>query len=454
MSAATGRPDDVGMSEQSPTSAPPLGRHDLRNLRRSSGDRMIAGVCGGLGRYTGIDPVVFRITLAVLAVFGGAGLLLYAIAWLLIPDDTAAQSEAQRLVHGRGTLFTLFAFGIGVLGVIALGAMVGHGWPGPFPAIILAAAIGALIIYRHGYGEPAPGPQDRRASGGGGGAPLGPPPGYSASSTTEAPYAAPSYPAPSYTAPTAPTYTAPTYTAPIYPPPTDETDEPWLSPPPPPPAPAPRRPPSFLGPIGFSLGLVVAGVLLALGAAGAFDVSAQGVFAAALLTVGLVLIAGAWFGRSRGLIAWGAVLTAGLVFAAAANVPLRGGVGNRHDTPISVTDLQSNYHLGVGNQMLDLAQLELNGATKKVAATVGIGDMDVVVPDNVKVVVRARAGAGELRLFDRNFGGTQLDRTITMAATGKQAGELDLDLRVGLGQVQIWQAPAVVPVPSQQGAQS
>ena len=125
----------------------------------------------------------------------------------------------------------------------------------------------------------------------------------------------------------------------------------------------------------------------------------------------------------------------------------------RH-TPISVTDLQSNYHLGVGNQMLDLVQLELNGATKKVAATVGIGDMDVVVPDNVKVVVRARAGAGEVRLFDRNFGGTQLDRTITMAATGKQAGELDLDLRVGLGQVQIWQAPAVVPVPSQQGAQS
>ena len=289
------------MSEQSPTSSPPLNRHDVRNLRRSSTDRVIAGVCGGLGRYTGVDPVVFRIVLAVLAVFGGAGLLLYAIAWLLIPDDTATQSEAQRLMHGRGTAFTVFAVGIGILGVIALGAMVGHGWPGPFPAIILAAAIGALIIYRHGYGDAAPTPSDRHTSGGG--APLGPPPGYSASAT-ETPYAASTHPA------------APTYSPPRY-----EDDEPWLAPPPPP-APAPRRPPSFLGPIGVSLGLIVAGALLALGVSGAFDVSAQGIFAAALLTVGLVLIAGAWFGRSRGLIAWGAVLTAGLVLAAAANVPL------------------------------------------------------------------------------------------------------------------------------------
>src|SRR6185312_8601225 len=100
-----------------------------------------------------------------------------------------------------------------------------------------------------------------------------------------------------------------------------------------------------------------------------------------------------WFGgRSRGLIALGAALTVGLVFAAAANVPLRGGVGNRHDVPISVNDVQSDYHLGVGNQVLDFAQLELNGATRHVDATVGIGDMDVIVPSNVKVVVHARAG--------------------------------------------------------------
>jgi phage shock protein PspC (stress-responsive transcriptional regulator) len=407
----------MNMSEQAtPLSTPPPGRHDVRNLRRSSNDRVIAGVCGGLGRYTGIDPVVFRITLAVLAVFGGAGLLLYAMAWLLIPDDSAAQSEAQRLVHGRGTLFTLFAFAIGVLGVIALGAAVGRGWPGPFPAIILAAAIGALIIYRHGYGDPAPTPQERS-----GGAPLGPPSGYS-SSFSETRVG------------DAPTNTPPPYTRPPY-----STDEPWLAAPPPPP-PASRRPPSFLGPIGVSLGLIVAGVLLALGASNAFDITAQAVFAAALLTVGLVLVLGAWFGRSRGLIALGALLTVGLVFAAALNVPLRGGIGDRYDTPISASDLQRSYHLGVGKQRLDLTHLDLDGGTKYVSATVGVGDIDVVVPQDAKVVVHARAGAGQLRLFYRNFSGTQLDREMTMDATGKQAGELDLELRVGVGQVEVSQS--------------
>src|SRR5437764_4065122 len=56
-----------------------------RRLTRSHDDRIIAGVCGGVARYLDIDPVIPRIGLAVLAVFGGAGLIVYALAWLLIP---------------------------------------------------------------------------------------------------------------------------------------------------------------------------------------------------------------------------------------------------------------------------------------------------------------------------------------------------------------------------------
>lgn len=419
------------MSEQAtpPTTPPqpPPDRRDLRNLRRSSADRVIAGVCGGLGRYTGVDPVVFRITLAVLAVFGGTGVLLYLLAWLLIPDEGSAHSEAQRIAHGRGPLMTLLAIGVGIIALAAIGGVAsnhwGHRWPGPFPAIILFLAIVALVVYRRGQGDPAPTPPERP-----GGAPLGPPSGYSPSSSSSF-SEAPTYAQSPYTQPP---YTQPPYTQ------RDDADEPWLSAPPQP-APAPRRPPSFLGPIGISLAFIVGGVLMALGAAGAVDVTAQAVFAAALLTVGLVLVAGAWFGRSRGLIAWGAVLTAGLVLAAAVNVPLRGGVGNRHDVPVSVSDVSSNYHLGVGNQVLDFAELEMDGATKQVAATLGVGDLNVIVPRDVKVVVHARAGVGELSLFSRDFEGTQLDRTVTVEATGEQSGVLDLDLHVGIGRVEVWQ---------------
>lgn len=54
-------------------------------LRLSARERMIAGVCGGLGEFFELDPVLFRAAFLVLAVIGGLGILLYVILWLLLP---------------------------------------------------------------------------------------------------------------------------------------------------------------------------------------------------------------------------------------------------------------------------------------------------------------------------------------------------------------------------------
>jgi phage shock protein PspC (stress-responsive transcriptional regulator) len=58
---------------------------DNKKLYRSQTERMFAGVCGGLGQYAGIDPTVIRVIFALLAVFGGSGLLIYIILMLIIP---------------------------------------------------------------------------------------------------------------------------------------------------------------------------------------------------------------------------------------------------------------------------------------------------------------------------------------------------------------------------------
>src|SRR4051812_30401157 len=58
-----------------------------RRLLRSTDDRVVAGVAGGLGRYIAIDPVIVRIALVVLTFFGGAGALLYLAAVLLVPSE-------------------------------------------------------------------------------------------------------------------------------------------------------------------------------------------------------------------------------------------------------------------------------------------------------------------------------------------------------------------------------
>jgi phage shock protein C len=69
------------MTGQIPPAAPP------KLLRRSRHDRMIAGVCGGLGRYLGVDPVLLRVAFVVLTIAGGSGILIYAVAWIAIPEE-------------------------------------------------------------------------------------------------------------------------------------------------------------------------------------------------------------------------------------------------------------------------------------------------------------------------------------------------------------------------------
>ena len=56
-----------------------------RSLTRSSTDRVVAGVCGGLGEYFGVNPLVFRLLFVLLALPGGApGILPYLILWLVM----------------------------------------------------------------------------------------------------------------------------------------------------------------------------------------------------------------------------------------------------------------------------------------------------------------------------------------------------------------------------------
>src|SRR4051795_6963333 len=73
-----------------PDSGPRVSRDEVRDLgrlRRSTTDRRVAGVAGGLARHLDVDPLVLRIAFVLLVFFGGAGLILYGACWLLVPED-------------------------------------------------------------------------------------------------------------------------------------------------------------------------------------------------------------------------------------------------------------------------------------------------------------------------------------------------------------------------------
>ena len=61
-----------------------------RKLYRSRSQRMIAGVCGGLAEYFNVDATLIRVLFLILAVFGGTGLVIYIVMWLIVPDVNKA----------------------------------------------------------------------------------------------------------------------------------------------------------------------------------------------------------------------------------------------------------------------------------------------------------------------------------------------------------------------------
>src|SRR5258707_13262164 len=99
--------DATGMTTQAttPTPEPPTSRR----LTRSSDDRVIAGVAGGLGRSLGVDPVIIRIALVVLMFVGGAGFVAYGAAWLLIPSekDPHARFGARDIARRTGIVLAI-----------------------------------------------------------------------------------------------------------------------------------------------------------------------------------------------------------------------------------------------------------------------------------------------------------------------------------------------------------
>lgn len=124
-------------------------RPSLRHLRRSRADRILGGVCGGLARSLGIDPLVVRVAVVALTVAGGTGALLYVLAWLMLPEDGTDRSLAHAAVRDKGTnLGEVLAVGSIMLGAILLVRATGIWFSDAFVWPLLLAGVGLAVIWR------------------------------------------------------------------------------------------------------------------------------------------------------------------------------------------------------------------------------------------------------------------------------------------------------------------
>jgi signal transduction histidine kinase len=120
-----------------------------RALSRDVENRVVAGVCAGLGRRMGIDPVILRVAFVGAAAAGGVGIALYGLAWLLLPAERNGRSVAARALPPRASWQVAAGVGLLVLALLLLLREVGLWfsdalvWP-----MVLATTGTALIWHR------------------------------------------------------------------------------------------------------------------------------------------------------------------------------------------------------------------------------------------------------------------------------------------------------------------
>jgi phage shock protein PspC (stress-responsive transcriptional regulator) len=381
---------------------------ESRRLTRPRDGRIVAGVCAGAAIYFDIDPVIFRVVLAVLAIFGGAGLVIYAAGWLLIPEAGDPDTRLERWLSGRhgdrrrdilivaGVLFLLvlvtrhntFAFRIS----------------GAFVLIIVVMATAALLGRRR---------NERPAT-------LTSAPVYGPAPQPDAPRAyAPGYPS-AYRQAEAPAAAAG---------PAERVEDV-----------KPRRPRSWLGWLTFGAMLIVAGVLSIVGMTALAHPQPADVLAATVAVVGIGLIIGGWWGRAWLMIPVGLLLVG--LFGIADGVPrnLTWTAGTRTWAPTGA-DLSSSYVLGAGNATLDLSKLGV-GRTATIDTRIGAGRLIVIVPRGSGVAVHATNSAGRIVLFGHESDGTGLNTSWNVAGNRPTAGTLTLNLQAGYGDVEVRDAAA------------
>jgi phage shock protein PspC (stress-responsive transcriptional regulator) len=435
-------------------------------IRRSATDAKIAGLCGGVAKHWGVDPVLVRVGWVLLALSGGVGLILYLAGWLLIPVEGREKAPVDDL-FGESARRWPRELWITIVVVASLAMFTIFDWLSPFsiaPAVVIA------VIWYFGFYK---GRQDKGAAA----APASRADSHPEPSRPAQPQFV-KYPGPAtpFTeaaeawqrrieeharqAPTA-TQTAPT--APKVwpsPPPGNLTLTPsdlqpaehtaFLAEPDPvglyvePSQPAPVKTSSTRSAKQLRLvSLIVLGLTLSgLGIAQALGVAIPlaGYLAAALLVIALTLVAATWFGMARGLLPLGVFLAIAAVIVTAAGPALRTPVAA--SASIGYATLSELPAAGdaedFGSLSVDLSQLAVtSNATYK--AHVDLGHLEVTVPKDVTVVINYNADLGAVRAYGAEIqAGSDLSgqvRDPQPAQPGQQT--LTLELSVDAGDIQV-----------------
>ncbi|GAA1432349.1 hypothetical protein GCM10009616_21620 [Microlunatus lacustris] len=448
----------------------PLGRmvtmSSIWTVRRSATDTKLAGVCGGVAEHWGIDPVLVRVGWVLLALSGGVGVVLYLAGWLLIPLQGRSTAAVEDLLGDKARSWPKEVWvALVVVACLAVFAVFGSASPfGIGPAVVIACVwYFGFYKQRQGTAPVPPAPVDVGPP-----APVDPsPPVFVSHPGPPTPFTAAAEnwrrrieehveqartaAAPAATWPTAPPATS-TVQDPVRDPEVDERTT-FLATPDPVglyaepvaatalPTPVRRRDSLAARRLRLLtllvLGLALAGLNLADRAG--LAVTPAGYAAAALLVVGLALVAATWFGRARGLLALGLLLVPVVAATSvAAQVVPSTSFSHSERSYVRVDDLPRTPEIFTSGQaQVDLSQLALTDDATY-TAQLDTGQLEVRVPADVNVEVRYGVDVGAVQAFGQETrSGFDLQGSTREPNPREGRPTLTLDLSVEAGQVAV-----------------
>jgi hypothetical protein len=184
--------------------------------------------------------------------------------------------------------------------------------------------------------------------------------------------------------------------------------------------------------------LVLIGMLWLLERTGAIDVNVTTVLALGTMVIGIALMLLAKDGPHVGLIVFGTLL--GLVTLVTAVAPFegfQGGVGDRTIAISSIEEIRPDYNLSVGTLTIDLSQIDGLGAATPLTASVGMGELLVLVPEDAEIAVDASVGAGQIEILGRVIDGVDIDETYESPGYSESSESIFLELQAFTGRVEV-----------------
>ena len=462
MTEQTALMDDAGAPETGTPPRQPRTRWYRTPVFRDPDDDMLGGVVSGLCQSYGFDRRTSRLALVIAVPVLPIVIVAYVVAWILLPDGRDQAVPLEDIVRDkrRFPLYAALALLILAGGLGSLGSWLVFG---DFPWGVGLIAIGILLWMAPGLRR------DRAATAAATGlaAPMVAPTS-TAGATTSWPTPAgvdatggatdlsdPTHPGGPADAPHRVDASDPTHTIDTDTDTTSTTSTTSTSATtgatgttgavlvaPPMPTRARRRVP--IGSISFVAMLAFVAIARIGDVLDWWNITALAVVITSLVIVAAGLAISAIVNRAWFFLGVVPVLAVAAGFLAVAEPSLDGGAGDRTARPATLDDLEPAYELGFGEFTLDLVDLPLADTSLpddeplRIEAEVGIGRLHVIVPAGARLVITSDVGAGHVVIGDREvFAGVDQGETRTLEAVGDEVGTIELDVRVGIGEIDI-----------------